>query len=285
MRELHANCIPHVVKHIVESDSQFHGLTVGSIIIASPETLVGASIDLLVITADREKEAILEAAASLLGSHVRVIIAGTAHLDFQDELFAQVCADLFVSSRAAGYPHMLIHVYQSLRYIVDRGLTGSIVEFGVYKAGTTLFIAKLLERLGRPTRIIAFDTFGGFPGRRSLLDLYNDSHDVYRGFDDIRAQCERYGIELVRGDICETYKRIENIPLVFSFFDTDNFSPTRAAIETCYRQTVAGGVLAFDHYYCDERWLYTIGERIAAKQFLKDKKVFQLHGTGIFIKY
>jgi len=93
------------------------------------------------------------------------------------------------------------------------------------------------------------------------------------------------GVELIRGDISNTFKRIEGIPLIFTFFDTDNYTPTRDALELCYEQTVKGGIIAFDHYYCDEKWLNTIGERIAAKQVLSQKNMFNLHGTGIFLKF
>ena len=70
---------------------------------------------------------------------------------------------------------------------------------------------------------------------------------------------------------------------MFSFFDTDYYSPTRVALEMCYEQTVRGGVIAFDHYF-SEGWEDTIGECIAAKEVLEGKPVFHLHGTGIFLK-
>lgn len=60
--------------------------------------------------------------------------------------------------------------------------------------------------------------------------------------------------------------------------------PSKSALEMCFQQTVAGGVLAFDHYFCDERWVCTLGERLAIKEFFDDKKIFNLYGTGIFLK-
>ena len=145
-------------------------------------------------------------------------------------------------------------------------------------------LAKALKRFGLDCKIYAFDTFSQFPPRKSLFDLYDDSQDEFSDFDSVSDYCKPFNIELVRGDICETYHRIESIPLVLSLFDTDNYSPTRAALDTVYRQTVSGGILAFDHYYCDEKWIYTVGERMAISEVLHDKDVLNFHGTGIFLK-
>ena len=71
--------------------------------------------------------------------------------------------------------------------------------------------------------------------------------------------------------------------MALSFFDTDNYSPTRKALELCIEQTVQGGILAFDHHF-SPGWNKTVGERIAIRQALEKKEVLNFHGTGIFIK-
>ena len=102
-------------------------------------------------------------------------------------------------------------------------------------------------------------------------------------YETVGRYCEPYGVKLIQGDICETHQILKGVPLMFSFFDTDYYSPTRVALEMCYEQTVKGGVIAFDHYF-SEGWEDTIGECIAAKEVLEGKPVFHLHGTGIFLK-
>ncbi len=144
---------------------------------------------------------------------------------------------------------MLVHLYQSLKYVMTRNLRGAVAEFGVYQGGTTVFMAKVLQHYGYSGRIYGFDTFAGFPPRKHILDI----------------------------------SRLQGIPLMLSFFDTDNYSPTRKALELCLEQTVQGGILAFDHYY-SPGWNKTVGERIAIRQSLEKKEVLNFHGTGIFIK-
>jgi hypothetical protein len=273
-----------LISGIVDPRKVVQGHRVADLRVSSPELIPSLEMDTLVIAVDQDKELALTEFSRIDNRTPRVIMAGTRHLEFNDPLFHEVLSSCMVSSRAAGYRHMLAHIYQSIVYIANRGLKGSFVEFGVYKAGTTVFLAKTLQKLNINSKIYAFDTFDGFPPRKSLLDLYSDGHDEFSDFASVSAYCSGYPIELIRGDICETYRQLDGVPLVFSFFDTDNYSPTKWSLEMCYEQTVPGGILSFDHFYCDERWLYTLGERIAVTEVLKGKNVFNLHGTGIFIK-
>ncbi len=258
---------------------------VGGIDLIPAESLGVRPIDTIVVTEDARKEEVLRQAAHFLKGDVRVILAGIGHLAFQDRTFQSLVGSLFVSSRAAGYSNMLVHLYQSLQHIARRGIEGNIAEFGVYKGGTTVFLARAAKALGIDAQIYGFDMFAGFPERQSLLDLYSDPHDVFEDYDAVERYCKPYPIRLVRGDIRETYTELAGVPLALSFFDTDNYSPTKAALDLCVQQTVTGGIIAFDHYFCDERWLYTLGERIAVDEVLGPADgFFNLHGTGVFLK-
>ena len=179
---------------------------------------------------------------------------------------------------------MLVHIYQSLRYLTENKINGAVAEFGVFRGGTIGFIARTLRRFGCASTIYGFDTFTGFPERKNVLDLFREKKYEYTDLNTVRNQLEPLGVKLIKGDISDTYTQIKNVPLMFTFFDTDNYTPTRDALKLCFEQTVSGGMLAFDHYHCDERWLYTIGERIAIKEILSNKNVFNLHGTGVFLK-
>lgn len=284
LSHINSNGLQNFVTAIIDSNPQFQGKTIGDFKVLSPDCLQKIDIDAVVITSDDQKEEIIFSFSKMDSRKPKIIMAGTGHMQFQDPLYNDLFSSSFISSRAFGYKNMLIHIYQSLQYIARNKLQGSFAEFGVYKGGTTVFMARALESLNIKAKIYAFDTFGGFPPQMSVLDMYDDPHDEFFDFEAVKRHCSPYNIELIKGDITDTYRLIEGIPLVFSFFDTDNYSPTDALLEMCYRQTVSGGILAFDHYYCDERWLQTLGERIAAREFLKDKNVLNLYGTGIFLK-
>lgn len=284
LRRIEAHGLTQFISAVIEPDLKFQGTKVQNFNIIPPSSLQERDVDALVITSDAAKEEAIMSFAAIDTRMPKIVMAGTAHLHFHDPMYDSILASSFVSSRAFGYKNMLVHIYQCLVHISKNKIKGSLAEFGVYKGGTTVFMARVLKELGIDAKIYAFDTFGGFPSRRSILDMYDDPHDEFLDFESVSNYCKPYNIELVKGDIAETYRSIEGTPLAFSFFDTDNYSPTKSALEMCYNQTSAGGILAFDHYCCDERWLYTLGERIAIKEFFADKNALNLDGTGIFVK-
>ncbi len=244
--------------------------------------------DLLVVCSDADKEELLVAARDVLAesraSSPEVVLAGSGHLAFRDPLFAELDAPALVTSYATGSPHTRPHLFQCLRAAAANGLEGAIVEFGAFKGGTTTWLARVAKRLGLNAKVIGFDTWEGFPPRRSLLDLYTHPRCVFTDIEAVRAYTEPYGIELVPGDISETYERLRGEPLILCFFDTDNYSPTRAALELCVEQLIPGGTIIFDHVATMPQYLNTIGERIAAREVLDQSPLLHLHDTGVFVK-
>ncbi|MGH3719287.1 MAG: TylF/MycF/NovP-related O-methyltransferase [Pseudonocardiaceae bacterium] len=240
--------------------------------------------DVLVVAADDEKEDLLRAALPYIQNTPTVIVAGYGHLAFRDPVFRDELAQLLVPSLANGYPHTLTHLYQCLCNAARLGLKGVVAEFGMFKGGTTMFLSRVIERLGATWPVIGFETFGGFPSRRSPLDIY-DHHDCV--FTDLAA-VQRYlggrDIEIVSGDIVNTSTRLEKEVLVLSFIDTDNYSSATAALKMVTERTVAGGAIIFDHFTGVDRFRYTLGERMAGSVLLDDPRYFHLHGTGVFYR-
>lgn len=244
--------------------------------------LAGSQHDVLVVAADEDKEDLLQAALSFVQGTPKVIVAGYGHLRFRDPVFCEELAQLLVPSLANGYPNSLTHLYQCLTNAARLGLNGVVAEFGMFKGGTTMFLSRVIERLGMDWPVIGFDTFGGFPPRRSLLDMYDHPDCVFTDLAAIRRYLDGRNIEIVPGDIVETCHRLDNEDLVLSFIDTDNYTPAKAAIEVVRQRTVIGGAIVFDHFTGVDRFRYTLGERIAGSVLLDDPRYFHLHDTGVF---
>lgn len=243
-----------------------------------------ATCGLLVVAADAEKEDLLCAALPFIDGAPKVIVAGYGHLGFRDPRFEQEQAQLLVPSLANGYPHSLVHLYQCLVNAARLGLDGVVAEFGMFKGGTTMFLSKVIERLGAHWPVIGFDTFGGFPPRRSPLDMYDHPGAVFTDLAAVRRYLDGRDIEIIAGDITGTCGRLEGEDLVLSFIDTDNYTPARAALNIAAERTVPGGAIVFDHVTGTSRFRYTLGERIAAHALLDDPRWFHLHGTGVFYR-
>jgi O-methyltransferase len=240
--------------------------------------------DVLAVAADEDKEDLLLAALPFIQGTPKVIVAGYSHLTFRDPVFRDEMAQLLVPSLANGYPNTLIHLYQCLVNAARLNLRGVVVEFGMFKGGTTMFLSRVIERLGQDWRVIGFDTFGGFPPRRSVLDMYDHSDCVFTDLPAVTRYLDGRNIEIVAGDIVETCKQLEKEDLVLSFIDTDNYSPAKAALEIVQERTVIGGAIVFDHFTGIDRFRYTLGERIAGSVLLHDARYFHLHGSGVFYR-
>jgi O-methyltransferase len=245
--------------------------------------------DLVVIAVDREKQTLLKAAAKELDAQAplpEVVLAGLGHQEELDPLFEELEAPALVPSYATGHPHTRAHLYDCLKAAAGNNCEGVVVEIGAFKGGTSVWLARAIRSLGMSdTKVIAFDSWDGFPPRRSLLDLYEHPRCVFRDLDAVRAYTAPHGIELVPGDIAETAPhRLADEPIVLAFIDTDNYSGARAALDPIRQNLVVGGAIVFDHYYTTKDYAYTIGERIAGSEALGTAGLLHLHGTGVFVK-
>lgn len=241
--------------------------------------------EVLVVAEDAYKEQLLRDALPYIKGTPKIIVAGYDHLEYRDPTFLEEQLRLGVPSLANGYPNSLIHAFECLKNAARLKLAGSVAEFGVFRGGTTMFMSRVIERLGAQWHIIGFDTFSGFPPRRSPLDMYDHPDCEKTSTSEVCAYLRTRDVEIVEGDIVETCSRVEKEDLVFSFFDTDNYSPTRAALTIVRERTVVGGSILFDHYTGIDRFRYTLGERMAAEELLaNDDRYFNLHGTGVFLR-
>lgn len=250
--------------------------------------LAGLPHDLLVVCADAEKAGLLDAYRRAVGERPDppgAVLAGTAHLDYADPDFARLNAPALVPSYATGSPHTREHLFQCLQAAAANGLRGAIVEFGAFTGGTTAWLARVAADLSLDDcRVMGLDSWSGFPPRRSVLDLYEHPRCVFRDLEAVRAYTAPFGVELIAGDITDTYHQLDGQPLLLCFFDTDNYSPARGALELCARQLVVGGNIVFDHVATLPEYIDTLGERMAAYEVLAPLGFLHLHGTGVFTK-
>jgi O-methyltransferase len=240
--------------------------------------------ELIVVAADEEKEDILLAAMPYLQGAPRVIVAGYGHLRFRDSLFHEELNQLLVPSLANGYPNTLTHLYQCLVNAARLNLRGVVAEFGMFKGGTTMLLSRVIERLDQDWPVFGFDTFDGFPGRRSPLDMYDHPDCIFTDLPAVRRYFEGRNVRIIPGDITETAQQLRNSDVILSFVDTDNYSSARAALEIVQERTVVGGAIVFDHFTGTDRFRYTLGERIAGRVLLEDCRYFHLHDTGVFYR-
>jgi O-methyltransferase len=240
--------------------------------------------DIVVVSEDAGKEAILTALAEHVASETRVLIGGYGHLAFRDPVFARIVRDALVPSLANGYPNCLIHLYQCLGSAARLGLEGVVVEFGMFRGGTTMLLSRFVEAFGADWKVIGFDTFDGFPPPRSVLDLYAHPDCVFLDESAARGYLQGRDVEIVAGDVVDTVVRLASERIVLAFVDTDNHASASAILDVVADRVVVGGAIVFDHWAGRDRHLYTVGERIAAARLVDDRRYFNLHDTGVFLR-
>lgn len=250
----------------------------------SLDALAADRPDIVVIAEDEGKEKLLEAVAKYVAPTTKLIIGGFGHFDFRDEIFDRVQRESFIPSFANGYPNSLVHIYQCLRNAHRLGLKGVVAEFGMFKGGTTMLISRFIQEMGADWKVFGFDTFDGFPPKRSVLDMYAHPDCVFRDVGLVKSVFSGRNVEIIEGDIVTTVECLHHQNLVVSFVDTDNFTSARAIVNVIKERTILGGAIVFDHWTGSDRHLDTIGERIAAKTLALDERYFNLHGTGVFLR-
>ncbi|MBU0555682.1 MAG: TylF/MycF family methyltransferase [Alphaproteobacteria bacterium] len=240
--------------------------------------------DLVIVASDHEKEALIEAALPFVTSSTKFIIGGFGHFQFRDPIFARETANAFAPSFANGYPNTLIHIFQCLQSAARAGLQGAVAEFGMFKGGTTMLISRFIEAFGMDWKVYGFDTFEGFPPPRSALDMYAHPDCVYMDLDTVRRYFVGRNVEVIPGDVVETVHALANSPIVLAFIDTDNFTAAAAIVDVVADLVVPGGAIVFDHFTGRDRFLYTLGERMAGARLLHDRRYLNLHDTGVFLR-
>jgi O-methyltransferase len=240
--------------------------------------------DIVVIAEDEDKERLLEAIVNYLPATTSLLIGGFGHFKYKDDIFDRIRHQAFIPSFANGYANSLVHIYQCLQNAHRLNLKGVVAEFGMFKGGTTMLISRFIEEIGANWKVFGFDTFDGFPPKRSPLDMYAHPDCVFTDVEMIKSSFLGRNVEIVEGDIVVTVSRLRDRDLVLAFVDTDNFTSATAIIDVIKDRTVRGGAIVFDHWTGSNRHLYTIGERIAAKALAADERYFNLHGTGVFLR-
>lgn len=179
--------------------------------------------------------------------------------------------------------------YCAARYVGQNNLGGEIVEFGVWRGGSSILILRGLVASGATQKkVFLFDTFQGMsePSEKdrwiasgrlatSLLEE-SASGSVGPGKTDMRciaditdvkesvrlSEYPTSNVHLIQGDVSDTIGSHIPSTICLARLDTDWYESTRIELETVWPRLVAGGVLIIDDY---DEWS---GAREATDEFL-----------------
>ena len=145
--------------------------------------------------------------------------------------------------------------------LLDRCLTlqGDLVEAGVGKGGTSLFLGSLARPVGK--RVFSYDTFEGLPAPDPLYDNPYFRQGMYQASPSGKAHersfsegIQRFALEdtvvPVKGMFSDTMAELPSEQcFCFAHFDSDLYRSTFTSLEAVWDCVVEGGVVAIDDYF------------------------------------
>ena len=182
----------------------------------------------------------------------------------------------------------------SVRYLVERGIEGDLVECGVWLGGSVLCMIRTLQDMGVHDRDIwLYDTFEGMTkpteldtskfAPESALESWNRAEGEGETlwpfwFDEetfseerVRQLLDATGypparLHFVRGRVEETIPGAAPEDIALLRLDTDWYESTRHELEHLYPRLARGGVLILDDYGFWDGARRAVDEYFAARQ-------------------
>lgn len=177
-----------------------------------------------------------------------------------------------------------INLYLLLRFFLGRLPHGHIVEFGSYRCGSAMFMARVMQELAPAVRVYAFDTFAGMPPTDDSVDAHRAGDFADADVNEIRAAIVAAGLtnlELVVGAFEDTaavaLARIG--PVALAHIDSDIHSAIAFSYDAVKRHVVPGGYVVFDDA--------TVASCLGATEAVEDVVIFRdgLHAEQISPQY
>ena len=167
-------------------------------------------------------------------------------------------------------PERIYSMVEAVRYIVERKTPGSVVECGVWRGGSMMTAALVLNGLGRGDRdLFLFDTFQGMP-KPSAHDVDFDgtpgmatfssqqtgedtSTSCLADLPDVQAAMASTGyppqrVHFVEGKVENTIPSQAPDQIALLRLDTDWYESTRHELEHLFPRLSPGGILIIDDY-------------------------------------
>jgi hypothetical protein len=184
-------------------------------------------------------------------------------------------------------PERLYALHKAVIYTIEKKLSGSFVECGVWRGGSSMMIALTLKQLGITDRdLYLYDTFEGMSEpteddkdisgatAEKLLAQNDKSAGVWAiaGLDDVQQNMTATGypasrIHYVKGKVEDTIPGTIPDAIALLRLDTDWYESTKHELEELYPLLAVQGPLIIDDF---GHWQ---GAKKAVVEFFNDKQV------------
>ncbi len=172
-------------------------------------------------------------------------------------VFGELAGVVLRDGHSSLYYDRLFSIHQIIENLRNSyyGEDLQIAEVGVYKGGTSYFIASLAESLGLRYRHSCFDTFEGHAAKdineaveiTHMAGAFSDT-----SFESVKAYLAKFkNVDVYKGRFQDTAHHLQNARLHFVHLDMDIYEPTIFALKFFDDKLVSGGVILMDDYGFD----------------------------------
>ena len=192
----------------------------------------------------------------------------------------KACRPFTMTSMARGYA-----LFQAAEYITRRGISGDLVECGVWKGGSAMIMAMSMRHFGDGSRRFhLFDTFegmtrpGAFDRSAASANLVGDRWEANRRedggndwaratLDEVMANLALTGCAATQfvahvGDVADTLPSVSLPSIALLRLDTDFYESTKLELMHLYPKVMSGGFVIVDDYG------HFLGARKAVDEYL-----------------
>jgi O-methyltransferase len=161
-------------------------------------------------------------------------------------------------------PDRCYQLYSLLHQAVH--VPGEVWECGVYRGGTAMMFAALLEKLMPSKTLHLFDSFAGMP-ETDEADWHQggDFHDT--SLEGVASKIPQKNVVFHAGFIPDTFAGMEDSRICFAHIDVDLYRAVKDSTEFLYPRVSAGGFIVYDDY----GFVSCPGSRRAVDEFYADK--------------
>jgi predicted O-methyltransferase YrrM len=169
----------------------------------------------------------------------------------------------------------LVNLYLLVTQFLDKLASRDIIEFGVYRGGSALFMARIMKELYPGAKFYALDTFKGMPATERGVDAHGPGDFGEADLDGFRAQIDKFGlgdiIEIHAGLFQETFPAIaaRNVTFGLAHLDADIYSALKYAQDAVWPHMATGGYVVYD----DATTSSCLGATQAVEELIQERRI------------
>ncbi|MUL63461.1 macrocin O-methyltransferase [Mycobacterium sp. CBMA 234] len=186
----------------------------------------------------------------------------------------------------------LDNLHDCIRNIIDDGVPGDLVETGVWRGGSSIFMKGVLAAYGEKREVWLCDSFEGLPPPDEVnfpqdAGIRLDKASSFLGVtqDAVKQNFERYdllddSVHFVKGWFKDTLGNLPVEQISLLRLDGDLYESTIQALEPLYPKLVVGGYCVIDDYGNIEACKRAVHDYRSAHGI--DQEIVDIDGYGAF---